>query len=98
MARKNDLTVAEEAALSGLPVEEIIAIREALVEAKAYAKAIEENSFLLTEFADFVGMRRKTLRRLVRDSAVPAFKHRGRWRIWHEDAHVVNQFQARGFW
>ena len=106
MARKQkDLTVAEDAARSGLPVEEIIAIRQALVEAKAYAKAfdevyapdIEENSVPLTELADFVGMRRKTLRRLVRDGAVPAFKYKGRWRIWEKDWPIVNQYQARGF-
>ncbi len=88
MTRPN-LSAEQEAELSGLSLNEMVALRQALEDAKGgeeYDKAsdayIKVLSIPLTDAAAPFGVPPDRLVKLVRLGWVDAFKHRNRWRIW----------------
>jgi len=86
---REDLSAEQEAELSGLSVNEMLTIRQALDDAKgsdrydqawdAYVKVL---SVPLTDAAAPLGVPPNRLLKLVRQGWVNAFKHQNRWRIW----------------
>ena len=100
MTRQN-FSVEREAELSGLSVNEMGALRQALEDAKGgegYDKAwdayIKVLSIPLTDAAAPFGVPPDRLVKLVRLGWVDAFKHQNRWRIWLIDFQVERD---RGF-
>lgn len=94
MTRPN-LSAEREAELSGLSVNEMGALRQALEDAKGgeeYDKAwdayINVLSIPLTDAAGPFGVPPERLLKLTRLGWVDAFKHRNRWRIWLSDFRV----------
>ncbi len=92
---REDLSAEQEADLSGLSVNEMVALRQALGDAKssdrydnawdAYVKVL---SVPLTDAAAPLDVPPNRLLKLVRQGWVSAFKHRSRWRIWLFDFQV----------
>ena len=92
---REDLSPEQEAELSGLSVNEMLTIRQALDDAKgsdrydqawdAYVKVL---SVPLTDAAAPLGVPPNRLLKLVRQGWVKAFKHQNRWRIWLFDFQV----------
>ena len=95
MTRK-DLSPEVEADLSGLSINTILSIRQALEDTKgsdqydaawdAYVKAL---SIPLTDAAGPLGVPPIRLLKLMRLGWVDAFKHKNRWHIWLFDFHVA---------
>ncbi|MGR3343544.1 MAG: hypothetical protein ACU0DI_10040 [Paracoccaceae bacterium] len=92
---REDLSAEQEAELSGLSVNEMLTIRQALDDAKgsdrydqawdAYVKVL---SVPLTDAAAPLGVPPNSLLKLVRQGWVKAFKHQNRWRMWLFDFQV----------
>ncbi len=90
-----DLSAEQEAEISGLSVNDMVALRQALEDAKrsvrydnawdAYVKVL---SVPLTDAAAPLGVPPNRLLKLVRQGWVKAFKHQNRWRIWLFDFQV----------
>ncbi len=94
MTRK-DLSPEVEADLSGLSINTILSIRQALEDTKgsdqydaAWNTYVNALSIPLTDAAGPLGVPPDRLLRLMRLGWVDAFKHQNRWRIWLFDFQV----------
>ena len=90
-----DLSPEQEAELSGLSVNEMLTIRQALDDAKgsdrydqAWGAYVQVLSIPVSEASVPLNVPPDRMMKLVRKGWVRAFKHQNRWRIWLFDFQV----------
>ncbi len=93
---REDLSAEQEAELSGLSVNEMVALRQALEDAKrsdrydnAWDAYVQVLSIPVSEASVPLNVPPDRMMKLVRQGWVRAFKHRNRWRMWLFDFQVM---------
>ena len=92
LAMRPDVSPEQEAELSGLSVDEILALRQRLDNAssrvvfdKAWGANVLALSVSLADASNSISIGAAQLANRAGNGSIRAFKHHGRWRIWLSD-------------